>query len=134
MPVDRGVYLLLRHDEVIYVGQSIRMKSRIESHKVKGVDFDRVIANPISIDTSLDNCEADLILKYKPMLNIALPSKQSKYYSIHQLMRKLKCSGSDMNRFQVVKVLRSSKIAYFEFNFTIYFYRTDVDRILLNPF
>lgn len=63
-----GVYFLVRGDEVVYVGQSVQIPSRISSHRQGGKVFDLVfyLTCPAA---ELDAIESAFIRALKPKLN-----------------------------------------------------------------
>lgn len=79
-----GVYVLVHHDEVVYVGKSKVMLGRIYTHRVawgskrrtrrtdaippKGILFNRVFVHPCRLD-EVDALEQSLIAKYHPRYN-----------------------------------------------------------------
>jgi hypothetical protein len=69
-----GVYFLLQGEEVIYVGQSADIPSRVLSHR-RTKDFDRYATMPIPRDW-LSEVEAEYILHYQPELNRSLPKNR----------------------------------------------------------
>lgn len=79
-----GVYALAKDGVVVYVGQSKRMLSRIETHRsqwgrksspawlagiARGILFDQIFILPCNPDR-LDAVEAEMINRYKPRYNI----------------------------------------------------------------
>lgn len=79
-----GVYLLLWKGEVVYVGQSERLSSRVNSHvysqgkhrkqmlgnrTIKGPVFDQVCVMRV-LTSDLDRVEKELISRYQPRYNI----------------------------------------------------------------
>jgi hypothetical protein len=69
-----GVYFLLQGEEVIYVGQSTDIPSRVLSHR-RTKDFDRYATMPVPRDW-LSEVEAEYILHYQPELNRSLPKNR----------------------------------------------------------
>ena len=83
----QGVYLLVHHDVVVYVGKAKVMLGRLYSHRVKwgsksrkavtavqspkGMLFDRVYVRPCKND-EIDDLEAALIAQYRPRYNMQL--------------------------------------------------------------
>jgi hypothetical protein len=81
----QGVYLLVHHDVVVYVGKGKVMLGRLYMHRVawgkksrkaitsvippKGMLFDRVFVQPCRND-EIDELEQSLIKKYQPRYNI----------------------------------------------------------------
>lgn len=77
-----GVYLLLWKDEVVYVGQSTKIHSRIHAHilgrgkrsvrlngrTVRGPVFDRIAVMAVAL-SDLDRVERELIERYIPRYN-----------------------------------------------------------------
>lgn len=78
-----GVYALVHHGVVVYVGKSKTMLARIYTHRaqwgkksmpwlpVKGILFDEVFVRPCPLHL-LDALEYDMINLYKPRHNIQL--------------------------------------------------------------
>jgi len=78
-----GVYLMLWKGEVVYVGQSIKLHSRVSNHihgqskrqvklsgrTIRGAVFDRILVMPCAL-ADLDRVEKELIEKYQPKHNI----------------------------------------------------------------
>ena len=69
-----GVYFLLQDEEVIYVGQSTDIPSRVLSHR-RSKDFDRYATMPVPRGW-LSEVEAEYILHYQPELNRSLPKNR----------------------------------------------------------
>lgn len=62
-----GVYFLIKDNEIVYVGQSVRVYTRISSHE-KTKDFDSVSWIRCEVE-SLDYLESFYIYKFRPKLN-----------------------------------------------------------------
>jgi hypothetical protein len=63
------VYFLVKGSEVVYIGQSISMLSRAESHKKNPEkDFDEIFCLPIR-EAYLNEVEGAFIRHFKPKLN-----------------------------------------------------------------
>ena len=69
----RGLYLLKRQGEVVYVGQSENIGRRIGAH-FTDKDFDSVAIIPVGPGVDLTPLEVELILRHKPEYNGVLPS------------------------------------------------------------
>ena len=66
----RGIYFLINKAEIVYVGQSFDIYSRIASHKsVKDFDSYTFIEYPNIKREDLIAIEEDYILKFQPLLN-----------------------------------------------------------------
>lgn len=65
-----GIYFLIKHDEVVYVGQSTTIHSRVLTHRACWKDFDSYTYIPCAID-QLNDLERYYIRLLKPCLNIA---------------------------------------------------------------
>ena len=93
-----GVYLLCWHGEVVYVGQSKKMLTRVYTHMnmylrkqrsgvflpripVKGIRFDEVLVHPC-LASDLDRIEREMIAKYKPIFNVNHVPKTKKEFPI----------------------------------------------------
>lgn len=67
-PTHSGVYLLLKGDEVVYVGSSVNVPTRVAGHKKqRGDRFDRALWMPLPVE-DLALCEGVLIRYFKPAL------------------------------------------------------------------
>ena len=84
-----GVYVLLRGDEVLYVGQSINVYQRVAQHynakrrgyrkklagvtpfdlRIRAIPYDRILIRPCLV-AELDRIELGYIHRYKPRFNI----------------------------------------------------------------
>lgn len=62
-----GIYMLIKKEEVVYIGQSKNIKKRIPNHYDK--DFDAIAFAECPKDF-LDEIEETMIKRYKPILNI----------------------------------------------------------------
>lgn len=86
-----GVYALVFHGQVVYIGKSKCMLQRLYSHRnlsgnranipkwmpssVRGIKYDDVHIRPCSLDV-IDELESEMINLYKPKLNINLKKPQ----------------------------------------------------------
>ena len=66
------IYRLISNGECVYVGQTVDLKPRIYHHLYKGKCFDSIHVFQCEIE-ELNNVEAKLIVKLKPMLNKSIP-------------------------------------------------------------
>ena len=65
-----GVYVLMRGEEVLYVGRSTQVEARVLHHRlVRGLDFDRVFVSACSSD-DLGRLEVEAIRRFRPTLNV----------------------------------------------------------------
>ncbi|MEX2333130.1 MAG: hypothetical protein WD600_02670, partial [Pseudohongiella sp.] len=65
-----GIYILLKGQEIVYVGQSRNIFQRVKGHL--GKDFDYFV--PIKVPMQdMDVCEGSLIRFFKPKLNKSNP-------------------------------------------------------------
>jgi hypothetical protein len=71
-----GVYFLIADREIVYVGQSVNVYSRIDEH-AKGKDFDRYAYVPCPIEM-LDKLESLYIHCLRPRLNGSLNGSNGK--------------------------------------------------------
>jgi len=89
--IDKGlsrVYFLLKNNVVVYVGQTINLSSRENSHK-SNKDFDAV--SFLCVDPSIANdIEANYIVRFKPIGNISLPGNS---FFIRKSMAKKKLAN-----------------------------------------
>lgn len=75
-PAFPGVYLLYRGDEVVYVGRSLNVSSRVPQHQVDK-EFDRAQALPCDPE-ELDTLEALLIYAFEPQYNWTVPYRNGR--------------------------------------------------------
>ena len=70
-----GVYFLICDDEIVYVGKSVNIKSRLDQHSMdehRNKNFNKyyvVLCDPKEVNS----LEAYYILKFRPKYNIAIP-------------------------------------------------------------
>lgn len=87
----RGCYLLWKNGVVVYVGQSVNIMSRVGTHLAENLkDFDGF--SYCLFDGDLNDAEAELIARYKPTLNNAMPNNCI-YASASQLRKVFSVSG-----------------------------------------
>ena len=101
-----GVYALVHRRQVVYVGKSKNMLTRIYSHRhvygdrrgkrkqfpswypIKGILFDRVWVRPCPLD-QMDSLEREMIARYRPRYNILLvPPRPLPVAVMAQLLRR----------------------------------------------
>lgn len=76
-----GVYFLIRKAEIVYVGKSTNVSSRIGAHSRLGKDFDSFSIIEIDLEY-LDFEEERYIKKFRPILNIKKnPALEGKSYA-----------------------------------------------------
>lgn len=92
-----GVYALAWKGEVVYVGKSKCMLTRIEAHRglfrrkapswmpIKGVQFDAVFVRPCPL-AMLEALEVEMINLYKPKLNERLKTNEKVRLEIDALV------------------------------------------------
>jgi excinuclease UvrABC nuclease subunit len=69
------VYFLLRNEEVIYIGQTINIRQRINSHSLEGrIDYDDVYYIECNENQHVNIVEAKYIKKYNPIYNRNKPN------------------------------------------------------------
>ena len=61
-----GIYLLMKDEEVIYVGQTTNIYSRMRRHHVK--DFDSILFLPFNKEL-MNKCELFYIQRFQPKMN-----------------------------------------------------------------
>lgn len=78
-----GVYLLMRGDEIVYVGKSVHAISRVCSHRAR-IDFTeaRVIR---CFESQLDELERKLIAKFQPLHNLQIFSNTTNKVNSYRL-------------------------------------------------
>jgi len=64
-------YLLYNNDEIVYVGLTQNIESRVSSHKRTGKNFDKVIVESFECNTLAVNWEKKYISEYNPIYNIS---------------------------------------------------------------
>lgn len=92
----RGVYFLIRHNEIVYVGQAADIISRVYHHTQKKV-FDSF--SYLECEGDMNLIEAEYILRFFPVYNQQLP-QNDRYVPFHVLRRALKVNkGRRLKRF-----------------------------------
>lgn len=82
-PVICGIYFLMRGDQVVYIGQSINVVSRVCTHMREGKkNFDHFRYMPCDFN-DLDKIEASFISMFDPEYNSTMPPGFG-FYSVHQ--------------------------------------------------
>jgi len=115
-----GIYFLIKNNNIIYVGQSIDIWSRVMTHSLDiEKDFDYFSCH-FCDKPYLDELELKYILKFKPSLNRNLPPN-NQYMTKQQLLKNLKIPVKILN--QII-----SQVSPFFCNSDIYTYY-DVDEI-----
>jgi len=76
------IYRLMKDNEVVYVGQTKNIKTRMQQHTSSEKDFDLVQFYPCEVSSST-RIERDEILRFRPVLNKGLP-KTDKYITLRQ--------------------------------------------------
>ena len=64
-----GVYFLFNNDNLIYIGKSINIFRRLNDH-IKDKYFDNYSFIKCNTEQEADKLELEMIIKYKPKLNI----------------------------------------------------------------
>lgn len=88
-----GIYFLFQGDELVYLGQSTDIASRIITHKRRNLfQFDHYCYYYLSpTDDSTNDIEAELIILLKPKYNESLPCC-NKYQTIKRAAKTFKVS------------------------------------------
>lgn len=81
-----GIYFLIKNSEIIYIGQSVNIFSRLQGHKSK--DYDSVAFIPCP-KSQLDILETLYILHYEPKLNGRLNNRLSTPITLQHIIDKL---------------------------------------------
>jgi hypothetical protein len=63
-----GVYFLIKDDEIVYIGKSVGLRSRLNRHR-RHFDFNRVFIIPHTGNDWLIDLEYVYIKKFRPRLN-----------------------------------------------------------------
>ena len=109
-----GIYFLIKQNEIVYIGQSINLHSRMASHKISRIfDFDAY--SWVECDKSdLGDTEAEYILRFKPVLNKGFPAC-GRFISYG----KLKARGIGKIKFRNY-VAKSSHVQHMFFDYVYY--------------
>jgi len=98
IPCISGIYFLIKDDEIVYVGRSGNIFSRIFTHEhYKDFDSYSYIECSENLD-SMELLEAHFFLKFLPAQNYTLP-RNNYYISLAQIKKKLNASGYDLRKF-----------------------------------
>ena len=99
----RGVYLLWKDGEVVYVGQSESIQQRVSTHLADPKKYFNAVSYAVVETGDLNQLEADLIVKYDPYLDHGLP-RNTKYVTKNHIKKHLGIGGWDLR-----KILRNIK-------------------------
>lgn len=91
-----GVYFLINNDEIVYVGQSVNIWSRLSQHK-KDKEFSHFHWIPVQ-NSYLEIVENDYIIKFNPIYNKAFSRKLAGLISTNHLTQKLRMPRRDVDR------------------------------------
>ena len=69
-----GIYYLWREDEIVYIGQSTNILSRVATHLNSVVKVFDSYTYELCEPNLLNKLELESIIKHKPLYNIALPT------------------------------------------------------------
>lgn len=70
--LNKKIYFLIKGSDIAYVGQSSEPGSRFTEHRYNQKDFDSVAVFSVSDVRLISEIEADLIVRFKPHLNIRI--------------------------------------------------------------
>jgi len=118
----RGIYFLLKWNEIVYIWQTDNFDERIQQH-LRFKDFDRYYFDEVSPLTDLDILENNLIIEEKPKLNTRI-NKPKWYLSKQEMWKKYKAWKKFIDKYW-------HKIHQFKFWVLKYYREGDV--LLYNP-
>lgn len=93
----RGVYLLWKDGEVVYVGQSESIQQRVSAHLSDPKKYFNAVSYAIVETGDLNQLEAELIIRYDPHLNHDLP-RNTRYITKGYIRRILGIGGWELRR------------------------------------
>lgn len=102
-----GVYFLLDEDEIIYIGSSKHIVSRVYSHTSSEKHFNQV--RFISCDNeSKEQLEAQLIIEHNPKYNLGLPGVED-YVTLNHCLSQSKAELNSLIKELPVEFMRNSR-------------------------
>ena len=107
----RGIYWLLKYNEIVYVGQSENIYKRVYQHNDK--EFDSWSYKEV-LEENLNELESNLIIKIRPKLNKTIPQNE-KFISVDSIKISYKLTLSN-----VKKIIKDNTLKTFCFNKTTY--------------
>ncbi len=93
-PGDRYIYSLISKGDVVYIGQSKDLKTRVYSHLIDGKVFDQIEYYECT-ESEANELEANAIVRESPKLNTSLP-KTKLYINENQLKKEISDCISDV--------------------------------------
>lgn len=109
----RGIYFLFNKNSLVYIGQSEFIEKRIFDH-VGSKNFDSWNYIEHSKETSLNEIEADLILKYQPFYNKTIPANNL------WISRGVLSRIYDISMLKSRRLIKEEKVDFIKFNNTEY--------------
>lgn len=109
----RGIYFLFNKGDLVYIGQSEFIEKRIFDH-VGSKNFDSWNYIEYSKETSLNEIEADFILKYKPFYNKTIPANNL------WISRGILSRIYDVPMLKSRRLINEEKVEFIKFNNTEY--------------
>lgn len=99
VPYERitGIYFLIDGEEIVYVGQSLDIFTRIQIHKATGKVFDRYYYIECE-ESALNELEAEHIVKFAPKYN-SKPPYNSSWRTLKMLKRDLDADLNEIKRY-----------------------------------
>lgn len=107
--IKRGIYFLFDKREIVYIGQSEFIEKRVFDH-VLNKDFDSYNFIEYLKDVSLNEIEADFILKYQPKYNKTIP--ENKLWISRGLLSRV----HKIPMLKTRRLIKENKVECIEFN------------------
>lgn len=100
----RGVYLLWKNGEIVYVGQSENIQQRIFAHMADPQKYFDAVSYAEVKEGDLNSLEAELIIKLDPHLNRGILPKNKKFVTRGQIKKHLGVNGWELRK--ILKVIK----------------------------
>lgn len=122
-----GVYFLINENKIVYVGKTIKGLTRAYSHLDNKI-FDRIYFLPC-LEEELNILEANYIVKYAPLYNIALNDSNCflTIKNIKNLLRRLGFKDTDIRK--IKKYIAKNNIEEIYFNEKLYIHKNNFNAI-----
>jgi excinuclease UvrABC nuclease subunit len=109
-----GIYFLFDGDEIVYIGKSINIESRVVNHRGQGEkEFDSYSFVEVHDELLRNHLEAYYIYTVSPKYNSVVPPN-NRYFPLYQLKKRLKMDAEGVKRRIRERKVRPNTMGYYD--------------------